>query len=543
MLLEMLFPLGPQLGQELLHPARRNLVDSFELAGLDDSPNLLNRLVGVSGHGVRTAANDSSGDGTRLLAHRLGQPAPDNGPCGTVGDRTGDLTKYRGGRWFPFCKTRSRSTAATCRDVLRQLSVPGRHVLGRATLPAAAAVPDAGGQRRRSLRAIASTSGFFLGTMAVSLPLAVAGAGAKWPSVRATAAVASLFCGLWFAAVGVAMMKALVMRIKRITFWRRIVQTACFVVILYGVFLWEKPVATPLPKIDPGTPRTSLYPAGPRPVGIGGRYGRRSVSAYAGLPLHRQRRSVQGVRPPLVEREPDLAERSQEGRSAPFPVLALVVLFARYWCGWICPLGAITDFLNGLRKTLRIPGWQVGPKTDTFFRGMRHFLLWASLAISLLIALPWFGLKGVNDSLFLVYCQVCPARIVYPVLGGISPCLYDTNDAHDDLPDGAQRRILALLPGRLLRAASVVPRVRDRGPGFLFQPRRRGVAQEESQPSVLSAEPVAAAVPWISRWSTASGRSLTSPTRHACICLRCVEECPEKRGLQAKLLGRTVAES
>jgi len=58
------------------------------------------------------------------------------------------------------------------------------------------------------VRAIASTSGFFLGTAAVSLPLAVACAGAKWPGVRATAAVASLFCGLWFAAVGAAMIVA-----------------------------------------------------------------------------------------------------------------------------------------------------------------------------------------------------------------------------------------------------------------------------------------------------------------------------------------------
>jgi hypothetical protein len=54
------------------------------------------------------------------------------------------------------------------------------------------------------LRAIASTAGFFLGTLAVSLPLAVVCASGKWPGVQATAAVASLFCGLWFAAVGVA---------------------------------------------------------------------------------------------------------------------------------------------------------------------------------------------------------------------------------------------------------------------------------------------------------------------------------------------------
>ncbi len=53
-----------------------------------------------------------------------------------------------------------------------------------------------------AVQAIASTSGFFLGTLVVSLPLAIIGTGARWPQVRATAAVASLFCGLWFVSVG-----------------------------------------------------------------------------------------------------------------------------------------------------------------------------------------------------------------------------------------------------------------------------------------------------------------------------------------------------
>ncbi len=52
------------------------------------------------------------------------------------------------------------------------------------------------------LEAIVSTTGFFLGTLVVTLPLALAGSAARRPGVRATAAVASLFCGLWFASVG-----------------------------------------------------------------------------------------------------------------------------------------------------------------------------------------------------------------------------------------------------------------------------------------------------------------------------------------------------
>ena len=35
------------------------------------------------------------------------------------------------------------------------------------------------------------------------------------------------------------------MRTKRITRARRIVQTACFAFLLYGVFLYDRPVRTP----------------------------------------------------------------------------------------------------------------------------------------------------------------------------------------------------------------------------------------------------------------------------------------------------------
>ena len=53
-----------------------------------------------------------------------------------------------------------------------------------------------------AIKAIVSTTGFFVGTLLVTLPIALTASGAKRPGIRATAAVASLFCGLWFASVG-----------------------------------------------------------------------------------------------------------------------------------------------------------------------------------------------------------------------------------------------------------------------------------------------------------------------------------------------------
>jgi len=53
-----------------------------------------------------------------------------------------------------------------------------------------------------AVKAVVSTAGFFLGTLLVTLPVALTVFGAKRPGIRAMAAVASLFCGLWFASVG-----------------------------------------------------------------------------------------------------------------------------------------------------------------------------------------------------------------------------------------------------------------------------------------------------------------------------------------------------
>jgi ferredoxin len=329
---------------------------------------------------------------------------------------------------------------------------------------------------------------------------------------------------------------------RRITLWRRAVQAVCFAVILYGVFLWDRPVATPLPKIEPGTPRTSLYPRD-RALWVSG--------ADTVIELYPPTLACRFIAKgglfkacALHMLSENLTWLSDPRKVVPhlFLFLLLAFLFARYWCGWVCPLGAITDFLNGVRKTLGIPGWQVGPRTDTFFRGLRHFLLWGSLAISLLIALPALGLKGVNDSLFLVYCQVCPARIVYPVLGGISPCLYDVTDA--------MTIFLTVLSGGFLLfflAGFFVPRLWCRvcAIGALVSYFNRGGAAwiKKDAGKCTSCGTCRRCCP-MDIEMVYRERKRADVTDAACLyCLRCIEECPEKQCLEAKLLGRTVAKS
>jgi len=332
------------------------------------------------------------------------------------------------------------------------------------------------------------------------------------------------------------------MKTKKITWARRIVQTACFVFLLYGVFFYDKPVRTPLPDIESGTPRTTIY-SRDRALWVSGEttvlelypptlvcrfVAKGGIFKACSLHMFSENLTWQSS---LREVLPHL-----------FLFLLLSFMFARYWCGWICPLGAITDFLNGVRKVLRIPGWEVGRKTDVFFRGMSHFLLWASLAISALIALPLFGLKGVNDSLFLPYCQVCPARIIYPPLGGVTPCLADTTN-----PTTIFLTILSLAFLLFFMAGVFVPRLWCRvcAIGAMVSYFNRGGAaslkKDAGKCTFCGTCRRCCPMDIDLGYRERERLDVTDP---ACIyCLRCVEECPEKDCLEAKLLGITVAKS
>jgi polyferredoxin len=332
------------------------------------------------------------------------------------------------------------------------------------------------------------------------------------------------------------------MKLKRITLWRRIVQVISFAIILYGVFVWSKPVKTPLPAIESGTPRTTLYPrdrilwvSGPEtvlelyPPTLACRFVVKG-GVFKGCMLHM-----------LSE---NLTWLTEFHVMVPhiFLFLLLSFLFARYWCGWVCPLGGITDFLNGLRKKLGIPGCHVPASMDTFFRGLRHVLLWGTLAISIGIALPAFGLRGVNDSLFLIYCQLCPARLIYPLLGGVQPCYYDfTNRVTIFLTFVGLGMLVFFLAGFF------VPRLWCRvcAIGALVSYfNRGGAARIEKDAAKCTFCGTCRRCCPMDIEMVYRERERPDVTDGACVyCLRCVEECPEPECLKAKLLGGTIAES
>ncbi len=97
--------------------------------------------------------------------------------------------------------------------------------------------------------------------------------------------------------------------------------------------------------------------------------------------------------------------------------VVLAVLLGRLTCGWVCPMGFIQDLLGHLRKSLHVSEIKVNEHQRVQLRN-------AGLALMVLVgifswvasiqSLPW----AVRDGLYLVGCQICPARTVYSLMTG-----------------------------------------------------------------------------------------------------------------------------
>jgi len=101
----------------------------------------------------------------------------------------------------------------------------------------------------------------------------------------------------------------------------------------------------------------------------------------------------------------------------------LCFIVGRFWCGWVCPIGTVGDFLSWLRRKLDIP---VKRFPATFRRTLvlsSYGILGLASAISAFIGIPKYASFQCN--FFLPYCQICPARLICPIFGLIKPSWKD----------------------------------------------------------------------------------------------------------------------
>ncbi len=98
--------------------------------------------------------------------------------------------------------------------------------------------------------------------------------------------------------------------------------------------------------------------------------------------------------------------------------LILGVIFGRAWCAWVCPIGFIQDLFSRARKYLNVSHYTLSEKLKQAVVIVKWFILLAMITISLGIGIPHFFLKAYQYDLILPFCQICPGKQIYTMLGG-----------------------------------------------------------------------------------------------------------------------------
>ncbi|GAB4408450.1 MAG: hypothetical protein OHK0032_03830 [Thermodesulfovibrionales bacterium] len=90
--------------------------------------------------------------------------------------------------------------------------------------------------------------------------------------------------------------------------------------------------------------------------------------------------------------------------------LFLFILFNKAWCGFICPLGTIQDWITRLRSGLAIP-------YSIYSEGLFKRLNKVKYGLLILLILLPMGIAnlGLSQDLSTPYCMVCPSRTVLPL--------------------------------------------------------------------------------------------------------------------------------
>jgi ferredoxin len=109
-------------------------------------------------------------------------------------------------------------------------------------------------------------------------------------------------------------------------------------------------------------------------------------------------------------------------------IVLLSFIFARFFCGWVCPLGTISDFLNSIRKFLRLEKLTFSNKFMNVIKKARNIWLIILFILAIAIIVPIIGLVTFKNELFLISCQTCPARNLFPLISGLKPTWFDFNN-------------------------------------------------------------------------------------------------------------------
>lgn len=104
--------------------------------------------------------------------------------------------------------------------------------------------------------------------------------------------------------------------------------------------------------------------------------------------------------------------------------LLFFIFLNKAWCGFVCPLGTLQDWITKLRKFTGLSFSRYDQKSFKKLKVIKYILLALLILIPLAINNSFFGAPKLPHDMHTPFCQICPARVVLPLFNGDTSQVY-----------------------------------------------------------------------------------------------------------------------